>query len=185
MSVVSCTQGIVTVGVTVTDITAEIYSLFCWKLKTENWKHYSKIIFKCVNSIVGPIFNIFKYLNSTATIHKQYYYSTATVIIAPWPKAKRMKWGEKKNLEKRNAGFSGKRWIQTGTLFLNLYFSLIWLKSISILFKKYVTWDHPDLKLYIYIYIYIIILKNLFVYPSKKIVNTLSFFMPIKLNFAL
>ena len=29
------------------------------KLKTENWKHCSKIIFKCVNSIVGPIFNIF------------------------------------------------------------------------------------------------------------------------------
>ena len=23
----------------------------------ENWKHYSKIIFKCVNSTVGPIFN--------------------------------------------------------------------------------------------------------------------------------
>ena len=23
----------------------------------ENWKHYSKIIFKCVNSAVGPIFN--------------------------------------------------------------------------------------------------------------------------------
>ena len=27
------------------------------KLKNENWKHYSKIIFKCVNSIVRPIFN--------------------------------------------------------------------------------------------------------------------------------
>ena len=40
--------------------------LSCWsvwielillKLKTENWKHCSKIIFKCVNSTVGPIFN--------------------------------------------------------------------------------------------------------------------------------
>ena len=31
----------------------------CWKLKTENWKHCNKIIFKCVNSIVRPIFNIF------------------------------------------------------------------------------------------------------------------------------
>ena len=30
-----------------------------WKLKTENWKHCSKIIFKYVNSIVGPIFNVF------------------------------------------------------------------------------------------------------------------------------
>ena len=28
-------------------------------LKTENRKHYSKIIFKCVNSFVGPIFNYF------------------------------------------------------------------------------------------------------------------------------
>ena len=25
--------------------------------ETENWKHCSKIIFKCINSIVGPIFN--------------------------------------------------------------------------------------------------------------------------------
>ena len=25
----------------------------------ENWKHYNKIIFKYVNSTVGPIFNIF------------------------------------------------------------------------------------------------------------------------------
>ena len=25
----------------------------------ENWKHYSKIIFKCVNSTVGSIFNFF------------------------------------------------------------------------------------------------------------------------------
>ena len=31
--------------------------LILLKLKTENWKHCSKIIFKCVNSIVGPIFN--------------------------------------------------------------------------------------------------------------------------------
>ena len=38
------------------------------KLKTENWKHYSKIILKCVNSIVGPIFLYFlmreQYVNS-------------------------------------------------------------------------------------------------------------------------
>ena len=31
------------------------YNLFL--LKTENWKHYSKIIFKSVNSAVEPIFN--------------------------------------------------------------------------------------------------------------------------------
>ena len=28
-------------------------------VKNWNWKHYNKIIFKCVNSIVRPIFNIF------------------------------------------------------------------------------------------------------------------------------
>ena len=27
------------------------------KLKNENWKYCSKIIFKCVNNTVGPIFN--------------------------------------------------------------------------------------------------------------------------------
>ena len=26
-------------------------------VETENWKHCSKIIFKCMNSTVGPIFN--------------------------------------------------------------------------------------------------------------------------------
>ena len=31
--------------------------LILLKLKTENWKYCSKIIFKCVNSTVGPIFN--------------------------------------------------------------------------------------------------------------------------------
>ena len=28
------------------------WTYFCW-----NWKHCSEIIFKCVNSVVGPIFN--------------------------------------------------------------------------------------------------------------------------------
>ena len=31
------------------------YCLFSWKLK--NWKHCSKIIFQCMNSVVRPIFN--------------------------------------------------------------------------------------------------------------------------------
>ena len=76
------------------------YLSFVWikfiGVEIENWKHCSKIIFKYVNSIVGPIFNIFKYVNSTATVHKQYYYSVATVIIVPWPKAKHVKWGGEK-----------------------------------------------------------------------------------------
>ena len=31
-------------------------TVYCWKLKIENWKYCSKIIFKCVNSIMGPSF---------------------------------------------------------------------------------------------------------------------------------
>ena len=45
----------------------------CWKLKTENWKHCSKIIFKCVHSTVWPIFNMWtvyaQCVNSTYTVH--------------------------------------------------------------------------------------------------------------------
>ena len=40
-------------------------NLLLLKLKTENWKHCSKIIFKCVNSIVGPV-------NGAWIVHKQY-----------------------------------------------------------------------------------------------------------------
>ena len=31
---------------------------YYWKLKTKNWKHCNKIIFKCVNSSVGPNFKV-------------------------------------------------------------------------------------------------------------------------------
>ena len=34
-----------------------VYFAENWKLKNVNWKHCSKIIFKCVNSTVEPIFN--------------------------------------------------------------------------------------------------------------------------------
>ena len=36
-----------------------LINLFGYRLlmKTKNWKHCSKIIFKCVNSVVEPIFN--------------------------------------------------------------------------------------------------------------------------------
>ena len=40
-----------------TNIGSVWIELILLKLKTENWKHCSKIIFKCVNSIVGPNFN--------------------------------------------------------------------------------------------------------------------------------
>ena len=43
---------------------------------TKNWKHYSKIIFKCVNNTVWPFFFFFNKVvvgsvNSTWTVHKQ------------------------------------------------------------------------------------------------------------------
>ena len=48
--------------------------------ETENRKHYSKIIFKCVNSIVRLIFNIFKYVNGSVIVHKQYCYSDNSLL---------------------------------------------------------------------------------------------------------
>ena len=39
--------------------------------ETENWKYFSKIIFKCANSIVWPIFNIFYCMNSAVNSDKQ------------------------------------------------------------------------------------------------------------------
>ena len=42
------------------------------KLKTYCWNHCSKIIFKCVNSIVGPIFNEKVVKKWNLWVHKQY-----------------------------------------------------------------------------------------------------------------
>ena len=44
---------------------------YCWKLKTKNWKHYNKIIFKCVNSVVGPSFKVFLVEKITYGSHEQ------------------------------------------------------------------------------------------------------------------
>ena len=38
-------------------------------LKTENWKYYSKIIFKCVNSAVGPVNSAWTVVNSAWIVH--------------------------------------------------------------------------------------------------------------------
>ena len=46
--------------------------LILLKLKTENWKHCSKIIFKCVNSVVGPIFNEKIDKKWNLWVHEQY-----------------------------------------------------------------------------------------------------------------
>ena len=46
--------------------------LILLKLKTENWKHCSKIIFKCVNNAVGPIFNEKVAEKWNLWVHEQY-----------------------------------------------------------------------------------------------------------------
>ena len=51
-------------------------SVWIWlillKLKIYCWNHYSKIIFKCVNSIVGPIFNEKVAKKWNLWVHEQY-----------------------------------------------------------------------------------------------------------------
>ena len=49
-----------------------VFGLNLLLLKTENWKHYNKIIFKCVNSIVGSFlifFNMWTVINSAYTVN--------------------------------------------------------------------------------------------------------------------
>ena len=47
---------------------------------TENWKHYSKIIFKCMNSTVWPIFNKNFVEKETYRSREQYTGSTGKAI---------------------------------------------------------------------------------------------------------
>ena len=47
--------------------------------ETENWKHCSKIIFKCVNSTVGPIFNEKVAEKWDLWVHEQYIDALFTV----------------------------------------------------------------------------------------------------------
>ena len=44
---------------------------YCWKLKTENWKHCSKITFKCVNSAMRLNFKVVFAKKSTYGSHEQ------------------------------------------------------------------------------------------------------------------
>ena len=95
--------------------------LILLKLKTENWKHCNKIIFKCVNSAMGPIFNekidkkwnlwireqctdaLFTKdrLKVVATIHVPYMNSTTC-----WGKRreKKKKKGKRRNLKRSKRG---------------------------------------------------------------------------------
>ena len=66
-------------------------------VETENWKHCNKIIFKCVNSTVELIFNLFKCMNSIATVHEYWFLSSAQythviLLFMRWKKKKKKRW---------------------------------------------------------------------------------------------
>ena len=54
----------------------------------ENWKHYSKIIFKCVNSIVRPVNSVFCPLHS-----KIMWYYCSRIVVALFIYLKILKMG--------------------------------------------------------------------------------------------
>ena len=53
----TCVWNLYTIWDTYQGIRSVWIEFILLKLKIENWKYCSKIIFKCVNSAVGPIFN--------------------------------------------------------------------------------------------------------------------------------
>ena len=78
------------------------YYCWNWKLKTENWKYCSKIIFKCVNSTMGPILNFFSAWTVLWTVMN----SAWTVIFSPtqWTHVRLLfTHREKKNFENADA----------------------------------------------------------------------------------
>ena len=68
--------------------------------ETENWKHCSKIVFKCVNSAVGPIFNekIDKKWNlwvseqCTDTLFTENWSKVAAIVHLPYMNSSRNFW---------------------------------------------------------------------------------------------
>ena len=71
--------------------------LILLKLKIENWKHCSKIIFKYMNSTVGPIFNEKLIKSEVCGVCKQY-----TNILFTKERVNHYGWKEKK--KKKNWG---------------------------------------------------------------------------------
>ena len=92
--------------------------LILLKLKTYCWNHCSKIIFKCVNSTVGPIFNEKIDKKWNLWVHKQCtnvftekWSKVAATVHVPYMNSSRL-WGE--NAWKKKGG-GGKRRSKTQT----------------------------------------------------------------------
>ena len=89
---------------------------YSWKLKTETEKHGNKIIFKCVNSIVRPIFN--------KKIDKKWYLwvcEQCTNALFMIEKVSLYGWKQKKKKKKAETRFKPKRGHKTRKPNIHLY----------------------------------------------------------------
>ena len=125
-----------------------------------NWKYCSEIIFKCVNSVVEPIFNEkvaekwslwVPCIDVLKMVEKQnfrllFMHYTWTVAFVSNYACKKKKKKKKEKEEKCNARFSGKRWIQTDTR---------WPAYLSDYRTKCVWFKSPRGKRKLYTYIYL------------------------------
>ena len=116
--------------------------LILLKLKTKNWKHCSKIIFKYVNSTVGPIFNEKIAEKWNLWVHEQCTYALFTrekstfAATVQWTVAAFLQnvWKQKKKKKEQKEQKCSLlqtqtqfQWIQTDTYIL--YFSFVCLTS--------------------------------------------------------
>ena len=88
-----------------------VFGLNLLLLKTENWKYCSKINFKCVNSIVRPIFN-------TWTVYKQYINSEYTVYNSKICPQKQQMRAKKKKKKAENVKGKRGRGAQTPPMYI-------------------------------------------------------------------
>ena len=126
--------------------------LILLKLKTYCWNHCSKIIFKCVNNTVGPIFNekIDKKWNLwvceqyTDALFKENWSKVAATVHVPYMNSsclwggKRMKKKKKKKRRKRrNWNATQQTPTQTHTIsVLQIYTFLTWLMCVILKLQR-------------------------------------------------
>ena len=124
------------------------YNLFCWnwKLKTENWKHCSKINFKCVNSTMEPIFNekivkkwylwireqYIQYMNTLFTVEKSTLNSSRK---PPETHAKKEK-KNKKRVKRHERGSKRTLWVGVSMGWVGRFFQLMNCTLVLICFMS-------------------------------------------------